>query len=122
MVHVVPRLSATGDLPVHRATIGPRLHADLERSIPAHSPAVAVREGLLWGDGTAEEVLRDAERERCDLVVMATPGHGAIKRALIGSVAPGVARAAPSPSSWCRRRSGPTRTSPAEAPAAAAAS
>lgn len=122
VVHVVPSLFASGDLPVHRATIGPRLHAELERSIPDHSPAISVREELLWGDGPAEEVLRYAERERCDLVVMATHGHGAIKRALIGSVASGVARAAPCPVLLVPPPLWADEDVPAEASAAAAAS
>ena len=97
VVHVVPRLFASGDLPVNRATIGPRLHEQVERALAEHGWGVAVREELVWGDGPAEEIVRYADEQRADLIVLATHGHGAITRALVGSVASAVARSAPCP-------------------------
>lgn len=97
VVHVVPRLFAAGDLPVNRATIGPRLHRQVEEVLAGRAFAVAVREELVWGDAPADEIVRYAEERRAQLVVVATHGHGALKRALIGSVASAVARAAPCP-------------------------
>lgn len=41
---------------------------------------------LAAGD-PATEILALAERERCDLIAMATHGHGFVKDALLGSVA-----------------------------------
>ena len=109
VVHVVPRLFADDDLPVNRATIGPRLHRQVEEVLAGHAFGGAVREELVWGDAPADEIVRYAEERRAQLVVMATHGHGALKRALIGSVASAVARAAPCavllvpPSRWSGR-------------------
>ncbi|HEU4455704.1 MAG TPA: universal stress protein [Longimicrobium sp.] len=97
VVHVVPRLFASEDLPVNRATIGPRLHEQVEEAVAEHGWGIAVREELVWGDTPAEEIVRYAREQGADLVVLATHGHGALKRALIGSVASAVARAAPCP-------------------------
>ncbi len=95
VVHVVPRLFAADDLPVNRATIGPRLHRQVEEVLAEHAFGLAVREELVWGDAPADEIVRYAEERRAQLVVLATHGHGALKRALIGSVASAVARGAP---------------------------
>jgi nucleotide-binding universal stress UspA family protein len=109
VVHVVPRLFEADDLPVNRATIGPRLHRQVEEVLAEHAFGVAVREELVWGDAPAGEIVRYAEERRAQLVVLATHGHGALKRALIGSVASAVARAAPCavllvpPSRWSGR-------------------
>ena len=97
VVHVVPSLFATGELPVNRATIGPRLHRQVEEAIAGHPLGLTVREELVWGDGPAEEITRYAGERRAQLLVMATHGHGALKRALIGSVASAVARSARCP-------------------------
>jgi nucleotide-binding universal stress UspA family protein len=97
VVHVVPRLFAAGGLPVNRATIGPRLHRDVEEVLAEHAFGVTVREELVWGDGPADEIARYARERQAQLVVLATHGHGALKRALIGSAASAVARSAPCP-------------------------
>jgi nucleotide-binding universal stress UspA family protein len=122
VVHVVPRLFASEELPVNRATIGPRLHEQVEKAVAEHGWGIAVREELVWGDSPAEEIVRYAREQRADLVVLATHGHGVLKRALIGSVASAVARAAPCPvllvppSRW----SGSGEGAPVEAAAATA--
>jgi len=48
------------------------------------------------GDPT-EEILRMAEHEHVDLIVMATAGRGGLRRILMGSVAEAVVRRAPCP-------------------------
>ncbi len=55
--------------------------------------AVSVRQEIRSGDA-AEEILRRAADGAADLVVLGTHGQGAIERAIIGSVAQAVARAA----------------------------
>lgn len=99
VVHVVPRLFESQDLPVGRATIGPRLHRDVEAAVESAELgfAVPVREELVWGDEPAEAVVRYAEQAGTSLLVMSTHGHGAVRRALVGSVASAVARDAGCP-------------------------
>ncbi|HEU0014118.1 MAG TPA: universal stress protein [Longimicrobium sp.] len=97
VVHVVPALFATDELPVNRAAIGPRLHAQVEQALDEHRLEVVAREELVWGDGPAREIARYAAEQEAGLVVLATHGHGAVKRALVGSVASAVARTAPCP-------------------------
>ncbi len=97
VVHVVPRLFESEGLPVNHASIGPRLHADVERALAAQQLPTPVREELVWGDDAAEEIVRYAGERRADLLVLATHGHGAVKRALIGSTASAVAQRAGCP-------------------------
>jgi nucleotide-binding universal stress UspA family protein len=59
--------------------------------------AVQVSEEVLWGDRPDREIVRFAREAGSGLVIMATHGYGAVKRALIGGTASGVARSAPCP-------------------------
>jgi nucleotide-binding universal stress UspA family protein len=112
VVHVLPQWVVGAGFRTGHATVGPELHrevgAALERS--GHAGRVRVREDLLWGEGTAEQIVRYAADERAGLVVMATHGRGALERALIGSVTAAVARDAGCcvllvpPSRWTRTR------------------
>jgi nucleotide-binding universal stress UspA family protein len=43
-------------------------------------------EGLLAGGDPGKEIVAAAEREKCDLIAMATHGHGIIKDVLYGTV------------------------------------
>lgn len=99
VVHVVPRFLVAPDLPFDRALVGPELHGDVQGALDRAGGAagVDVSEELLFGDSLAETITGFAEREAAGLVVMGTHGYGAIRRALIGSVASGVARSAPCP-------------------------
>ncbi|HEU0079035.1 MAG TPA: universal stress protein [Longimicrobiaceae bacterium] len=96
VLHVVPRPAGVHDLPFERAEVEPGLNAELEAVLgPAGAPpTLAVREEVLWGGRPADEIVEFAEREWMDLVVIATHGHGALARALIGSTASSVARRA----------------------------
>ncbi|MET0398325.1 MAG: universal stress protein [Longimicrobiaceae bacterium] len=99
VVHVVPPGSFPDDLRLDRAVIGPCLYDEVEAAIARseHGATVTVREEVLWGDEPAEEILRYADEQRADLLVLATHGHGALRRALVGSIASAVARGAGCP-------------------------
>jgi nucleotide-binding universal stress UspA family protein len=72
-----------------------RLLAELRR---LQSPDPAVRVEYLLDEGkAAEEILRVAREENCDLILMATHGRTAVRRLLMGSVAEQVLRQAPCP-------------------------
>jgi nucleotide-binding universal stress UspA family protein len=58
---------------------------------------VGVREELVSGDEAAEEIVGYAKHRHSDLIVLATHGHGALRRALVGSLASTVARSATCP-------------------------
>jgi nucleotide-binding universal stress UspA family protein len=72
-----------------------RLLAELHRF---QAPDSAVRVEYLLEEGKpAEEILRVARAEKCDLVLMATRGRTGLNRLLLGSVAEEVLRQAPCP-------------------------
>jgi nucleotide-binding universal stress UspA family protein len=54
-------------------------------------------EGRLAEGSATDEILRIAEKEDCDLIVMGTQGRTGLARMLMGSVAEKVMRAAPCP-------------------------
>jgi nucleotide-binding universal stress UspA family protein len=72
-----------------------RLWGELRR-FQAPDPAVRIEHHLAAGK-PAEEVLRVAREEKCDLIIMATHGRTALGRLLMGSVAEQVLRQAPCP-------------------------
>jgi nucleotide-binding universal stress UspA family protein len=72
-----------------------RLWNELRRLQPADA-AVRVEHRLEQGNA-AEEILRVAREEKCDLVVLATHGRTGLARLLMGSVAEQVLRQAPCP-------------------------
>ncbi|HEY0670816.1 MAG TPA: universal stress protein [Longimicrobiales bacterium] len=99
VMHVIPRVYDAGDVPFDSSSIDARIHDEVEAGqMRAEAPeSVAVREEVRWADDPTQEILAFIEQEQIDLVVLGTHGHGPIKRALIGSVASGVARAAECP-------------------------
>lgn len=99
VVHVVPRLADAAALPFDHATVAPGVNAEVDAAFQAAGAPrhVAMREEVLWGDNPADEIVGLAQREWMDLVVVATHGHGALARALVGSTASAVARRAPCP-------------------------
>ena len=62
----------------------------------AEPRGVRVETHLLEG-GPSREIVRFAEEQNCDLVVMGTHGRGGIDRLLLGSVAERVVRSSPVP-------------------------
>jgi len=60
--------------------------------------AAGVRCRAVNSDGpTVEHIVREAQDQRVDLIVIGTRGLGAIERTLFGSVSPGVVAHAPLP-------------------------
>ncbi|HEX6370550.1 MAG TPA: universal stress protein [Longimicrobium sp.] len=99
VVHVVPRLADVPEVPFDHATVAPGVNREVEEAFraagaPGH---VVVHEEVIWGERPADEIVGLAQREWVDLVVLATHGHGALARALVGSTASAVARRAPCP-------------------------
>lgn len=99
IVHVIPRVFALPDQPFDRATVVPGMNREVEAAVAAvpGAGALEVREELLWGERPPEEIVHYAGEIGADLVVLATHGYGALRRALIGGTASGVARTAPCP-------------------------
>jgi len=99
IIHVVPRVLAPAGLPFDRATVRPGINRVVEDAVERAGGAsrVAVSEEVLWGDRPDREIVCFAREAGSDLVVMATHGYGTVRRALIGSTASGVARAAHCP-------------------------
>lgn len=99
VVHVIPRIFAGEDFPFSEATLGPELHREVEEVVGAAEDRadVEVREVVLWGDSVPDEILRVSHEWDADLLVLGTRGRGALKRALLGSVAGSVARRATCP-------------------------
>jgi nucleotide-binding universal stress UspA family protein len=71
------------------------LHAKLARMC-AEVPDVKVTHHLLTGE-PADEILKCAQHERADLIVLGTHGSTGLTRLLMGSVAESVSRKAPCP-------------------------
>jgi len=97
VLHVIPRVFDFEDVPVDRNNVTVDLHRHVESANAKVGGAVKAQEEVRWGDSAAEEILRTIRDENSDLVVMGTHGYGAVRRALIGSVASAVARAADCP-------------------------
>jgi universal stress protein E len=99
VLHVMPRAFQGPDFPFDRAVVGPELQREVEgarRRVPG-ATELEVNEEVRWGETPADEIVRMATEEGAGLLVLGTHGHGLIRRALIGSVAAGVARRAPCP-------------------------
>jgi nucleotide-binding universal stress UspA family protein len=97
ILHVVPPPQSHGEVVARRQDDG--YHADLWRMLEHLRPegnAVSVERRLEDGDA-AETILRVAEEEAADVIVLGTHGRGAFGKLLLGSVADKVVRRAPCP-------------------------
>jgi len=97
VVHVVPRMYEMPDFAFDDEVIRPEVQRAISTALERAPTAAEVKEQITWGDLPADEILATAAREKVDMLVLGTHGHGAIRRALLGSVASTVARAAPCP-------------------------
>jgi nucleotide-binding universal stress UspA family protein len=99
ILHVVARVPGMADPPFRSAQVEPGENEEVSRAMRGVPCAdeLDVREEVLWGESPAAEIVRRAGEMRAGLVVLATHGYGAVKRALLGSVASAVVREAPCP-------------------------
>jgi nucleotide-binding universal stress UspA family protein len=80
------------DLESYKALMTAQLH-----EVRPADPQVRVEHRLELGPDPVTEILRVAEGEHCDLIVMGTHGRTGLRRILMGSVAENVMRRAPCP-------------------------
>ncbi|MBI2179056.1 MAG: universal stress protein [Candidatus Tectomicrobia bacterium] len=73
-----------------------QLESRLEGMMRQAAAGPKVRAEVAWGD-PLKEILRAAEAEDCDLIVMATHGRQGLSRFLLGSITEQVIRRAPCP-------------------------
>jgi nucleotide-binding universal stress UspA family protein len=99
LLHVPPREFDVQGFTFDETVIAPELRREADDAIEraGTESVVHVRGEVRWGNTPADEILAMAEEEKIDLLVLATHGRGAVQRALIGSVASGVARRATCP-------------------------
>ncbi len=99
VLHVVPRQRRAG---ADEAVVASELDREVDGARArthrdAGAGGIEMAGQLRWAEDPAEEILRAARENGADLLVLGTHGRGAISRALIGSVASGVARRARCP-------------------------
>lgn len=73
------------------------IHMALEDLAAVENQDVVVDEILVRKGDTVNEILRQAEKRNCDLIVMGSHGHGIIEEAIIGSTARKVVRRSKKP-------------------------
>jgi nucleotide-binding universal stress UspA family protein len=76
----------SGDYQSHHAALKEKLQKQLETD-----PEIPLETRLIYG-APAHEILRMAEDEKCDLIVLGTHGRSGLGRLLMGSVAEAVLR------------------------------
>ena len=105
ILHVLPILPVIGDAFIPPATIdemmrGQRLQAQkaMDRLVARARTAGTKVTGVVLDNGAVPDaIVRFAKRQRADLAVMGTHGHGFLAKALLGSVAERVVNKAPCP-------------------------
>jgi nucleotide-binding universal stress UspA family protein len=90
-----PTAYSAGDFAVGLPMTDDASRAALE-DVQVPDPKVPVTRHLLDGE-PSRAIIRFAEAEDVDLIVMGTHGRGGLRRLLMGSVAEGVVRGAPCP-------------------------
>lgn len=97
VVHVLDRLLQLDADPADLAALRAELDDAIDDAVGDAGPASHIRisSDVREGESPADEIVALARSETTDLLVLGTHGYGAVKRALIGSVAGTVARAAP---------------------------
>jgi nucleotide-binding universal stress UspA family protein len=105
VVHVLPILPVIGDAFIPPATIDEMIRAQsaqakrsMDRLVKRARAAGVKATGVVLDNGAVPDaIVRFARRQRADLIVMGTHGHGFLARALLGSVAQRVVNKAPAP-------------------------
>jgi len=105
ILHVLPALPVVGDAYIAPTAYDEMLNAQraqAERSMErlvkrARAAGVRATGTVLDSGAVADQIARFAKRQRADLIVMGTHGHGILARALLGSVAERVINRAPCP-------------------------
>ncbi|MBX6365234.1 MAG: universal stress protein [Gemmatimonadetes bacterium] len=96
VLHVASR-PPEGDERLAR-TLRDELGRDIRRAgEQAASADITCTIEIRWGKEVADEIVRYTEEVEGDLLILGTHGYGALRRALIGSVASAVTRRAPCP-------------------------
>jgi nucleotide-binding universal stress UspA family protein len=105
IVHVLPSLPMIGDAYIPPTIIDEMFRAQraqAEKAIGrlvtrARAAGVRAAATVIDNGTVADMTVRFAKRQRADLIVMGTHGHGILARALLGSVASRVLTLAPCP-------------------------
>jgi nucleotide-binding universal stress UspA family protein len=105
VVHVLPILPVIGDAFIPPSTIdemirGQRAQAEqaMERLVKRARAAGVKATGTVLDNGAVPDaIVRFSRRQKSDLIVMGTHGHGFLARTLLGSVAERVVSKAPVP-------------------------
>ncbi len=92
-------LEQAGNPALEETVIRPELERQVKRAVScvAGAQTLDVQIEVLWDSMPTEATLQWAARRQIDLLAMGTHGRGGLRRALIGSMASGVARQAPCP-------------------------
>jgi universal stress protein A len=97
VLHVIPPPVFRGEVVARRQPDGYHEQmCDWLNRLQAPDPSVVIDRRLTDGDPYAE-ILRVAQENRCDLIVMGTHGRTGLRRLLMGSVAEKVVRQSPCP-------------------------
>ncbi len=96
------------EFPLSEGTLGNYLPASEDAGPPLALDSMSIRQEQRQGTAPAETIVRYAEDEGIDLVVMGTHGKRGLRRLLIGSVTEEVVRTAPCPVFTIRAADGHT--------------
>jgi nucleotide-binding universal stress UspA family protein len=98
-LYIAPGVAGGNAAAGGRPEVEVALHREIERSATriGQIPKISTHPVIRSGSDPADEILRYLKEVEADLVVLGTRGFGAIRRALIGSVASTIARLAPCP-------------------------